>query len=122
MRKWNLYGPTSFRQMLQDIKESSNDYSMKYYTIDEAWNICITKSRKVVVDGKETQYDVYEVKIPYKTMVTQYGMTFDFLMSLQIVTKNAVYVKKVADLTNDDSSIHLTIFDNYEIDKDVKTQ
>ncbi len=88
---------------------------MKYYTIDEDWNICVVKPRKVWEDSEQTEYQIMEVKIPYKTIVTQYGMSFEFLMDLQLIAQNRHYLKGVMKLANEDSKIDLTIFDNFEI-------
>lgn len=107
-------GYQSFSTMLKTTDDSEKDDSLQYFSIDEAWNICITKPYKMTINGNLETYNIIEVKIPYQMMVAQYTMPFEFFITLQRVTQNANYVEAVADLENDNSKINFSIFDNIE--------
>lgn len=110
-----MYGPTKFKEILQTTDRSTKEKAIRYFTIDELWNVCVIKPKRVIINGIETRYDIFEVKIPYKTMVTQYAMPFEFLFDLQLTAQNKHYMNGVMKLAKDNSKIDLTIFDNVEI-------
>lgn len=112
-------------QKLQDMINSDDrnvkEESLKYFSLDESWNLCITKWNKESKDDVETSYEVSEVKIPYRNMVSGYAVPFTFLMDLQLVSQNANYVDAVASLMTDQSYIDLTIFDSVTTDETTYT-
>lgn len=105
-------GYNKFTEILQSEDNQIKENSKNYFSIDESWNICITKSYKEIKNDEIVQFDIMEVKIPYRTMVSQYAMPFEFLISLQNVTQNVEYVQAVADLATKNAEIELTIFDS----------
>ena len=113
-------------EMIQSDEDSIKEKSMNYFSLDESWNLCITKPYKytktVTLNGQiqqeqsEYQYTVKEIKIPYKGMVSQYTVPFLFLIDLQLITNNANYVEAVSKLMKEQSEIELTIFDSITTD------
>lgn len=113
-------------EMIQSNEDSIKEKSMNYFSLDESWNLCITKPYKytktVTLNGQiqqeqsEYQYTVKEIKIPYKGMVSQYTVPFLFLIDLQLITNNANYVEAVSKLMKEQSEIELTIFDSITTD------
>lgn len=106
-------GPKKFQEIFNESSDGKKIESLQYFTIDELWNLCVFKLRKVLATEGNT-YELIEVKIPYRTIVAQYGMPFEFLLDLQLLTLNPYYVHGVADLVNTQSKIDLTIFDDIE--------
>lgn len=107
---------TKSEEELRELKEKS----LNYFSLDESWNLCITKpyTRIVKLNGvvQSSEYRVTEVKIPYKSMVSQYTVPFLFLIDLQLITNNANYVEAVSKLMKEQSEIELTIFDSITTD------
>lgn len=114
-------GYDQFTKLVQSTDRAEKEKSKDYFSIDKSWNLCITKSYSVTVNGTETQYEITEIKIPYRTMVSQYSVPIEFLMDLLQVTQNANYVQAVADLIKDDSEIEFTIFDSITTTTDIYT-
>ncbi len=114
-------GYEKFKEMLNSEERSKKEESKQYYSLDESWNLCVTKAYIVEVNGAEVQYDIHEVKIPYRNMVSQYAMPFEFLMNLQSVAQSANYVQAVADLVKYNNRIELTIFDSITTSTEVYT-
>lgn len=110
-----------FKKLLESDDIAEKEKSLKYFSLDDAWNLCISKYYKEVVNDEIKVYDVIEVKIPYRTMVSQYSVPFVFLINLLLATNNANYVDKVADLIAEDSEIEFTIFDTISTDKTTYT-
>ena len=99
-----------FKKLIED-----NDLSaLNYFSIDEAWRLCIAKHKTITTNGVASS-QVDEVKIPYQRMIEKYTIPFEFFMTLQQITLNPEYVSAVADLIQDDGEIELTIFDTIEI-------
>lgn len=113
-------GYEKFSQMLQSTDENVKQQIMNYFTLDESWNLCIAKSYKKTVTHNgtvtESEYTISEVKIPYRTMVSQYTVPFLFLIDLQLITQDANYVEAVSELMTKQSEIELTIFDSITTD------
>lgn len=114
-------GYEKFTQMLESGDRGTKEKSKQYFSLDESWNLCITKAYRVTVNGQETEYNISEVKIPYRTMVSQYTLPFEFLINLQSVAQSANYVQAVADLVRNSSNIELTIFDSITTNTEVYT-
>lgn len=114
-------GYEKFQNTLKNGNRTQKEQLLNNFSIDESWNLCIVKYYKETVNGNETQYDVIEVKIPYRTMISQYSVPFVFLMNLQIATGNANYVDAVADLITQKSEIEFTIFDSVTTDTQTYT-
>jgi predicted MPP superfamily phosphohydrolase len=114
-------GYEKFQQMLQSTDNSVKDNIMKYFSIDESWNLCIAKYYKQTIDGTLTEYTITEVKIPYRNLVSQYTVPFMFLIDLQLITNNATYVEAVSELMTKQSEIVFTIFDNVTTFEDTYT-
>lgn len=112
-------------QKLQDMINSDDrnvkEESLKYFSLDESWNLCVTKWSSTSENGQETSFEVYEVKIPYRRMVSQYTIPFTFLMDLQLISQNANYVEAVSKLMTDRSFIDFTIFDSVTTDETTYT-
>lgn len=112
-------GHQQFEEMLKSNDSKVKEEIMNYFSLDESWNLCITKPYKKTVNtyshgelrSSVTEYTISEVKIPYRTMVAQYTVPFLFLIDLQMVTHNANYVEAVAELMTKQSFIDFTIFD-----------
>lgn len=109
-------GYQKFQEMLGSNDETVKEDIMNYFTLDEAWNLCIAKWYKQTVNDQLVTYTIQEVKIPYRDMVSQYTMPFIFLIDLQLITQNANYVSAVADLMKERSEIEFTIFDSVTTD------
>lgn len=110
-----------FKKLLESDDNQVKESALKYFSLDEAWNLCIAKYYKEVENEEIKAYDVIEVKIPYRTMVSQYSVPFVFLMNLLLGTNNANYVDKVADLIAEESEIEFTIFDTIATDETTYT-
>lgn len=104
-------GYKKFTEMINSSDRKVKEETLKYFSLDESWNLCITKWNKESKDGKETSYEISEEKIPYRNMVSGYTVPYLFLMDLQLISLNADYVEAVANLMTDQSYIDLTIFD-----------
>ena len=111
-RQLQYIGYEKFTEMLQSTDNNVKENAKNYFSIDESWNICVTKSYKETENNVIKQFNIMEVKIPYRTMVSQYAMPFEFLIALQSVTQNVEYVQAVADLATKNAEIELTIFDS----------
>lgn len=109
-----------YDKFTKKIEKSDGD-TKDYFSIDDDWNLCVAKSYKVTVNGAVTQFTLEEVKIPYRTLVAQYTMPFQFLLNLQQISSNAEYVSAVADLINDDGEIEFMILDCMETTTEVYT-
>lgn len=108
----------------KDITDADMEEALKYFSLDQSWNLWVIKPYKQIesyvkkVNGGiaeqtgKKDYELILVEIPYRTLVSQYSVPFEFLIDLQIITQNANYVQAVADLTTKDSQIDLTIFDS----------
>lgn len=105
-------GYEKFTEMLQSEDRSVKEDSKNYFSIDDSWNLCVSKSYRETENDVEQTYTVTEVKIPYRSMVSQYAVPFEFLITLQSVTYNAEYVQAVANMISQNSEIELTIFDS----------
>lgn len=113
-------GYEQFSQMLKTTDENVKQQIMNYFTLDESWNLCIAKSYKKTVNyyhngtltNTEGEYTISEVKIPYRTIVSQYTVPFLFLIDLQLITQDANYVEAVSELMTKQSEIEFTIFDS----------
>lgn len=110
---------------LQDMINSDDvevkKQSLRYFSLDSSWNLCITKWRSSSTNGVETSFEVSEVKIPYRKMISQYTIPFTFLMDLQLISQNANYVEAVSKLMTDRSFIDFTIFDSVTTDETTYT-
>lgn len=104
-------GYQTFQEMLQTNDIRIKEEMMNYFSLDESWNLCIVKPYKYSLNGV-MEYTISEVKIPYRTMVSQYTVPFLFLIDLQMVTHNANYVEAVAELMTKQSFVEFTIFDS----------
>lgn len=128
-RDLTYIGYNQFSQMLQSTDENVKQQIMNYFTLDESWNLCIAKSYKKTINyyshgvltNSEGEYTISEVKIPYRTMVSQYTVPFLFLIDLQLITQNANYVEAVSELMTKQSEIEFTIFDSITQDTDEYT-
>lgn len=114
-------GHKKFQDMLKSTDISEKEKAMDYFSLDESWNLCVAKYYSESENGVQTLYDVVEVKIPYRDMVSQYSVPFVFMMNLQLATHNANYVDAVADLIVQGSEIEFTIFDSITTDETVYT-
>ena len=110
-----------FEKLLESDDIQVKESALKYFSLDDAWNLCIAKYYKEVVNDEIKVYDVIEVKIPYRTMVSQYSVPFVFLMNLLLGTNNANYVDAVANLIAEESEIEFTIFDAISTDETTYT-
>lgn len=112
-------------QKLQDMINSDDrnvkEESLKYFSLDESWNLCITKWSVESKTDEEDKFEVSEVKIPYKNMISGYTVPFIFLIDLQLVSQNANYIDAVANLMKNESYIDLTIFDSVTTDETTYT-
>ncbi len=112
-------GYKKFSEMLKTEDSNEKDEIQNYFSLDEDWNLCIAKPYKRTVNtydhdnliNSEGEYTISEVKIPYRTMVSQYTTPFLFLIDLQIITHNPDYVTAVSELMSEQSEIEFTIFD-----------
>lgn len=104
-------GYKEFTEMINSDDRKVKEDTLLYFSLDESWNLCITKWSKESKDGEETSYEISEEKIPYRNMVSGYTVPYAFLMDLQLISLNADYVEAVANLMTDQSYIDLTIFD-----------
>ena len=94
-------GYQKFSEMLKTEDSNEKDEIQNYFSLDEDWNLCIAKPYKKTVNTydhdnlvySEGEYTISEVKIPYRTMVSQYTVPFLFLFDLQIITHNPDYVE-----------------------------
>lgn len=110
-----------YESFTKKIENKESD-TKNYFSIDENWNLCVAKSYKVTVNGVVTEYNLEEVKIPYRTLISQYTVPFMFLIDLQQITSNAEYVSAVADLISDNGYIEFMIFDSIETTTEVYTE
>jgi len=87
---------------LIELMEKGDTSSLKYFSIDADWMLCIAKLNKTTIknpDGTTTvENTIEEVKIPYQTMISGYSVPFEFFIILQQISQNAEYVSAVADL------------------------
>lgn len=105
-------------------KEKAKRYYSLVVDDNGVWQLCIYKEFKVTENGVVIQYELTEQRIPYRALISQYGMPFEFLIALQLTSQNAEYVSAVADLVrndgsdseNSDSRIDLAIFDDTTTD------
>ena len=110
---------------LQQMQEEGNKDVLKYYSLDDMWNICIVKPiysgyNEIVYENltdaappiNDVQTTYKMVTIPYRSTVSQYAMSLDFLFRLLQVTQSAEYVSAVADLNLVGGRIDYTIFDS----------
>lgn len=104
-------GYEQFQEMLKTTDNLEKDKMLNYFSLDDSWNLCIVKPYKYSLNGVK-EYTISEVKIPYRSMVSQYTVPFLFLIDLQLVTQNANYVSAVAELMTDQSFVDFTIFDS----------
>lgn len=104
-------GYEQFQEMLKTTDNLEKDKMLNYFSLDDSWNLCIVKPYKYTLNGV-MEYTISEVKIPYRSMVSQYTVPFLFLIDLQLVTQNANYVSAVAELMTDQSFVDFTIFDS----------
>lgn len=114
-------GYQKFQDMINSDNRKVKEESLKYFSLDESWNLCITKWNKENTNDIETLYEISEVKIPYKNMISGYTVPFAFLIDLQLVAQNANYVDAVANLMKNESYIDLTIFDSVTTDETIYT-
>ena len=114
-------GYQKLQDMINSDDRSVKEQSLRYFSLDPSWNLCVTKWKKTSENGQEKSYEIYEVKIPYRRMVSQYTVPFLFLIDLQLISLNANYVDAVADLVKDQSFIDFTIFDSVTTDETTYT-
>lgn len=110
-------GYEKFQNMINSDDMNTRKETLKYFSLDQSWNLCVTKWTSTSENGQETSYEVYEVKIPYKMMVSEYTVPFIFLIDLQLTSLNANYVEAVANLMTEQSYIDFTIFDSVTTDE-----
>ena len=124
-------GYNQLQEMINSDDVSVKKASLRYFSLDSSWNLCVTKWKSTSENGQETSFQVSEVKIPYRRLVSQYTIPFAFLMDLQLISQNANYVEAVSKLMTDRSFIDFTIFDSvttdettytYEATKNTKTK
>lgn len=111
-------GLNYFRNQVQEVNDGNvtddTRSLLRVYSIDENWNLIVAKPYIVQrSDGTTLKY--IEVKIPYRSMVSKYGMPFEFLFDLLQVTGSGEYIKAVSELVTKYSNIDITIFDNETI-------
>lgn len=114
-------GYSQLQDMINSDDVNVKKQSLRYFSLDSSWNLCITKWRSSSTNGVETSFEVSEVKIPYRRMVSQYTIPFTFLMDLQLISQNANYVEAVSKLMTDRSFIDFTIFDSVTTDETTYT-
>lgn len=114
-------GYNQLQDMINSDDVNVKKESLKYFSLDSSWNLCVTKWRSSSTNGVETSFEVSEVKIPYRRMVSQYTIPFTFLMDLQLISQNANYVEAVSKLMTDRSFIDFTIFDSVTTDETTYT-
>lgn len=114
-------GYNQLQEMINSDDINVKKQSLRYFSLDSSWNLCITKWRSSSQNGVETSFEVNEVKIPYRRMVSQYTIPFTFLMDLQLISQNANYVEAVSKLMTDRSFIDFTIFDSVTTDETTYT-
>jgi len=106
-------------EKLEELIEKNDTSAVNYFSLDETLQLCIAKYTKTTVTsptGETTVTNIVsEVKIPYRTMISQYGIPFEFLITLQQISLNPEYVSAVADLAKEQGIIELTIFDSTEV-------
>lgn len=119
-------GYQNFQSMLQSSDKATKEKALNYFSLDESWNLCIAKYYRQIIEkssngnvtSREEEYTVTEVKIPYRTMISQYSVPFTFLINLEIESMNANYVDAFVDLIQE-SEIEFTIFDSVTTDTNV---
>lgn len=114
-------GYQKLQDMINSDDRSVKEQSLRYFSLDPSWNLCVTKWKRTSENGQEKSYEIYEVKIPYRRMVSQYTVPFLFLIDLQLISLNANYVDAVADLVKNQSFIDFTIFDSVTTDETTYT-
>lgn len=114
-------GYQKLQEMINSDDRNIKEQSLRYFSLDPSWNLCVTKWKKISENGEEKSYEIYEVKIPYRRMISQYTVPFLFLIDLQMTSLNANYVEAVADLVKNQSFIDFTIFDSVTTDETTYT-
>lgn len=120
-------GYEKFQEMLKTEDNLQKEELLKYFSLDENWNLCIAKPYRKVVNkydhgnlvSSEGEFTISEVKIPYRDMIAQYTTPFLFLINLQITTHNPDYVEAVSELMSKQSEIEFMIFDQITTKKDI---
>lgn len=110
-------------EKLEELIENNDISAVNYFALDENLQLCIAKYTTTTITSqtgitsitKTVTNTVSEVKIPYRTMISQYSIPFEFLITLQQISLNAEYVSAVADLVKEQSVIEFTIFDSTDI-------
>lgn len=110
-----------FQSMINSDERDIKEQSLRYFSLDPSWNLCVTKWQRTSKNGIEESYEVSEVKIPYKKMISGYTVPFLFLIDLQLTSFNANYVEAVANLVKQQSFIDFTIFDSVTTDETTYT-
>ena len=110
-----------FQSMINSDERDVKEQSLRYFSIDSSWNLCVTKWKRTSENDVEKSYEVSEVKIPYKKMISGYTVPFLFLIDLQLTSFNANYVEAVANLVKQQSFIDFTIFDSVTTDETTYT-
>lgn len=112
-----------------EMVENKDPNIINFFSLDQTWNLWVAKPYEQInefvktvngsVGEQNTQrtYDIIPISIPYRTLISQYTMPFEFLMSLQTITHNSEYVQAVAKLVTESSYIEFTIFDSISITK-----
>lgn len=109
-------GLNYFRNQVQEVNDGNitddTESLLRVYSIDENWNLIVVKPYKIQRSDGTSTLKYIEVKIPYRSMVSKYGMPFEFLFNLLQATGSGEYVKAVSELVTKYSNIDITIFDN----------
>lgn len=119
----------------------------QYYSLDKAGNLIIPEKKEekyiesewevqpALIDLENENYDwesfnkrngqekieVTSKKIPYKSLIANYTMPFEFLTLLTTFTQNSEYGMAVAELVNTKSDIEINILDNSKTTEERQT-
>lgn len=103
---WTTY--ENFTNMIQQGDSSAKSY----YAIDSSWNLCVSTS--VITQGEIEGETLREVKIPYRTLIGQYSMPFNYLFTMLQITQNPEYISYLCDMSIENKQIDLMVFDTVQ--------
>jgi len=120
-------------EAFNEMVENKDPNILNFFSLDETWNLWVAKPYEQInqyvktINGSVAEsktnrdYNIIPVSIPYRTLISQYTMPFEFLMVLQTMTYSSKYVEAVSDLVTNSSQIDFTIFDSTSVTTNVYT-
>ncbi len=120
-------------EAFNEMVENKDPNILNFFSLDETWNLWVAKpyeqinqyvktiNGSVAESNTNRDYNIIPVSIPYRTLISQYTMPFEFLMVLQTMTYSSKYVEAVSDLVTNSSQIDFTIFDSTSVTTNVYT-